>query len=222
MTTETIFDRLRKPFPPERVSWRVGPTADEGNRGLALAYIDARDVADRLDEVCTPSGWQNRYSHANGKTVCDLGILCDGQWVWKADGAGNTDVEAEKGALSDAFKRAGVRWGIGRYLYDVESVWVDIVGKGKFKTIPPHELARLRAKLAGAPPPPRTLREAQTKLAGDLAAELSRQETAEALAAAMKAPEFENRFKALDERDKVSVRVAYASRMRALKTSVAA
>lgn len=220
--TQTIFEQLRAPFSPERVSWRVGPTAEDGTRGLALAYIDARDVADRLDEVCGPAGWQNRYSHANGKTVCDLGILCDGQWIWKADGAGDTDVEAEKGALSDAFKRAGVRWGIGRYLYDVESVWVETEGKGKVKRIPRHELARLRSILAGVPPPPRSLREAQNKLATDLILEMRQQETAATLDTWMKAPEFETRFKSLDEPNQGRVRSEYASRMRKLKTGAAA
>jgi hypothetical protein len=33
-------------------------------------------------------------------------------------------VEADKGGISDAFKRAAVKWGIGRYLYDLKSPWV--------------------------------------------------------------------------------------------------
>lgn len=134
----TLFEGLAAAFPPEKISWRVGSsnkkkrqreTGDnyaKATKGTALAYIDARDVMERLDEVCGPGGWQNRYSHANGKTVCDLGILCEGQWIWKADGAGDSDIEADKGALSDAFKRAAVRWGVGRYLYAIPSPWVDL------------------------------------------------------------------------------------------------
>lgn len=79
---------------------------------------------ERLDEVCGPENWQCKYTHAGQKTVCDIGICTDNGWVWKADGAGDSDIEAEKGALSDAFKRAAVRWGIGRYLYDLDSPWV--------------------------------------------------------------------------------------------------
>jgi hypothetical protein len=71
-------------------------------------------------------------SHANGKTVCDIGIKVMGaSGIWKADGAGDTDVEAEKGALSDAFKRAAVRWGVGRYLYGLPSPWVELEKKGR-------------------------------------------------------------------------------------------
>lgn len=143
-----MFDKLKAPFPPDRVSWRIGSTNGEKTRGLALGYIDARDVMERLDDVCGPDGWQNRYPHANGKTVCEIGLRINGEWLWKADGAGDTDVEAEKGALSDAFKRAAVRWGVGRYLYDLPSVWVEIEQAGKSYKIKPSELAKLEKTLA--------------------------------------------------------------------------
>lgn len=146
-----IFERLSAPFPLEAISWRVGSTnknsakGEDDLKGQALAYIDARDVMDRLDDVCGPDGWQCRYSHANGKTVCDLGIWTPerGEWVWKADGAGDTDYEAEKGALSDAFKRAAVRWGVGRYLYGLSAPWVKIKARGKSFVIVDEENAKL-------------------------------------------------------------------------------
>ena len=97
--------KLKEPFPPDRISWRVGSTTADKSRGMALAYIDARDVQDRLDAVCGPSGWQCRYPHANDKkTVCEVGVKIGDEWIWKADGAGDTDFEAEKGALSDALR----------------------------------------------------------------------------------------------------------------------
>lgn len=148
------FDKLRAPFPPERVSWRVGSTNKEKTKGMALAFIDARDVMQRLDEVCTPAGWQCRYPHANGKTVCEVGIKVGDEWIWKADGAGDTDYEAEKGALSDAFKRAAVRYGVGRYLYDVDAPWVDVEPAGKSFKIKEHEYRRLRRLLSGQPAEP--------------------------------------------------------------------
>ncbi len=140
---------LTAPFPAERVSWRVGSTSADRNRGMALAYIDARDVMERLDEVCGPENWQSRYPHATGKTVCEIGIKIGDEWIWKADGAGDTDFEAEKGALSDAFKRAAVRWGIGRYLYDLDAPWVDVEPAGRSFRIAAHELPKLRALLGG-------------------------------------------------------------------------
>jgi hypothetical protein len=120
-----IAEELRKPFHSDQIHWRVGSTTKDKQKGMALAYIDARDVMDRLDTVCGPSGWQSRYRDAgNGKTYCEIGIKFDDEWVWKGDGAGDTGFEGDKGAFSDAFKRAGVRWGIGRYLYGLGNTWV--------------------------------------------------------------------------------------------------
>lgn len=149
---EIILQRLAAPFPPERVSWRVGSINGEKTKGMALAYIDARDVMERLDAVFGVN-WQCRYSHAETKTVCEIGALVGDQWIWRADGAGDSDVEAEKGALSDAFKRAAVKWGIGRYLYDLDSPWVLIEQKGRTSVIAKSELARLH-KLLPTPTAP--------------------------------------------------------------------
>jgi hypothetical protein len=128
------------------VSWRVGATSGDKSKGLALAYIDARDVMQRLDEV-VGAEWQCTYPHAGTKTVCSIGIKVGEEWIWKSNGAGDSDVEAEKGALSDAFKRAAVMWGIGRYLYDVDSPWVQIEAMGRSFKIKDSEKPRLRAVL---------------------------------------------------------------------------
>jgi hypothetical protein len=139
------FKALRAPFDPNDVQWRVGSTTKDKSKGMALAYVDARAVMDRLDDVCGQGGWQCRYSHANGKTVCDIAVKCGEEWIWKADGAGDSDIEAEKGALSDAFKRAAVRWGIGRYLYELDSPWVKL---DEWKHIEKAEYATLNRILA--------------------------------------------------------------------------
>jgi hypothetical protein len=152
------FKALAAPFPPDAISWRVGSTTKDKAKGMALAYLDARAVMDRLDAVCGPGGWQCRYSHAQAKTVCDIGIFTGsmGEWIWKADGAGDSDIEAEKGALSDAFKRAAVRWGIGRYLYDLESPWVEL---DEYKRIKKSEYAKLNALLRREGVPDEALRQ---------------------------------------------------------------
>lgn len=142
----TILEQLSAPFDPDRVSWRVGATSQDKSKGLALAYIDARDVMQRLDEVAG-AGWQCNYPHAGTKTVCSIGIKVGDEWIWKSNGAGDSDVEAEKGALSDAFKRAAVMWGIGRYLYDVDSPWVQIEAMGRSFKIKDSEKPKLRAVL---------------------------------------------------------------------------
>lgn len=134
MTPQDIFDQLSAPFTSEQISWRVGSTNQkrrkdgEPLRGQPLAYIDARDVMDRLDAVVGPANWQCEYVDVgNNATCCRIGISIDGLgWVWKSDGAGQTDMEGDKGQFSDAFKRAAVRWGIGRYLYDLKAEWIEL------------------------------------------------------------------------------------------------
>ena len=163
----TDLVKLTAAFPPDDVTWRVGSTNAEKNRGMALAYITARAVMDRLDEVCGIDGWQCEYTGIGAdKTCCRIGILCDSgdkpildqqpapYWVWKADGAGDTDVEGPKGAFSDAFKRAAVKWGVGRYLYELESPWVEIEPMGRSYRIKPSEMSKLKNSLkAGAAVP---------------------------------------------------------------------
>ncbi len=131
-TAQELFDELCRPFAAEEIDWRIGSTTGDKTKGMALAYMDARAVMDRLDGVCGPDGWQCNYDVRGALAVCNIGVkMPDGTWVWKADGAGATDVEGEKGMLSDALKRAAVRWGIGRYLYEMKSPWVAIVPMGK-------------------------------------------------------------------------------------------
>ena len=99
---------LNKPFPVSKVQHRKGPGGKE------LAYITARDVMDRLDEVFKPWGWQTKYEYLGGRMVCYLSCKVSGEWVTKADGADDTQIEGAKGGISDSLKRAAVNWGIGR------------------------------------------------------------------------------------------------------------
>jgi hypothetical protein len=143
-TAQEIFDHLSAPFPADSIDWRLGSTNGEKTKGMALAYLNARAVMDRLDSICGPDGWQCNYTTFNGAAICNLGVrMPNGEWLWKSDGAGPTDVEAEKGALSDALKRAAVRWGVGRYLYDLDSPWVEIEQYGKSYRIKKEERKKL-------------------------------------------------------------------------------
>ncbi|MDE2098355.1 MAG: DNA repair protein Rad52 [Patescibacteria group bacterium] len=141
-----LYKSLAAPFPPIEISWRVGSTNAEKSKGLALAYLDARSVMHRLDDAIGPQHWQCRYPFAG---CCEIGLFVDPLgWIWKANGAGVTEVEAEKGQFSDAFKRAAVLWGIGRYLYDLPPPWVPIVPAGKSYRIADEALTDLTQRLA--------------------------------------------------------------------------
>jgi hypothetical protein len=126
-----LLQALRRPFPVKRIHWRVGATTKAKDKGIGLAYIDARDAQQRLDDIMGVD-WQCRYSHVGDKgVVCEVGLLIDGEWRWRANGAGETDVEGTKGSMSDAFKRAAVMWGVGKYLYALPNEWVPIEPAGR-------------------------------------------------------------------------------------------
>jgi hypothetical protein len=157
----SLQQRLEQPFPPSAISWRIGRKTKDGKKAALLAYIDARDVMERLDDACGFGEWQCRYSLAVGDLlICEVGLRINGEWLWRANGAGDTQVEAEKGKCSDAFKRAAVVWGIGRYLYGLPSPYVAIDEYGKWDkdptlpnwATPAGYLAKLQGLTVGAHP----------------------------------------------------------------------
>jgi hypothetical protein len=102
---------------------------------------------DRLDTVVGPENWQDRYEVHGPRVIGYLSVRINDEWITKADGAGDTQVEAEKGGLSDALKRSAVKWGIGRYLYDLGNVWVECEQRGRSTIIKPGQEKKLIAAL---------------------------------------------------------------------------
>jgi hypothetical protein len=130
--------RLAAPFRPDDIEWRVGQSGVKGDGSVwakVLAYVTNRAIQQRLDDVCGPQHWRNEFREWTAGTA---GVLCGisirdpqtGEWVTKWDGAEQTDIEKVKGGLSNAMKRAGYQWGIGRYLYDLPEGFARIVAKG--------------------------------------------------------------------------------------------
>jgi hypothetical protein len=136
-----IMDKLQKPFKAEEIEWRVGSTNADKSKGLALAYVTNRAIQNRLDEVFGCYGWQNQYKEWKGNSqICGISVYVERklpnnavmtEWITKWDGADDSQTEAVKGGLSDSMKRAAYQWGIGRYLYNLPSIWVDIKPQGK-------------------------------------------------------------------------------------------
>lgn len=128
------FMKLAEPFREDEIEWRVQQSG-KGNKGIwakVLAYVSARAIMDRLDEVVGPENWQDEYAPGpGGGVLCRLSIYFgDGLWICKQDVAENTDFEPIKGGVSGAFKRAAVKWGIGRYLYNLEEGWANVGPNG--------------------------------------------------------------------------------------------
>jgi hypothetical protein len=104
--------------------------ATVNQKGLSLLlYKDARVDANILDETVGREFWQRKHEVIGGELFCSIGIYCDmfdgtKQWVWKQDVGVESFTEKEKGRASDAFKRAGFQWSIGRCLYTAPFIWI--------------------------------------------------------------------------------------------------
>src|SRR5512142_1776765 len=146
--TREILEQLRKPFPAGKISFKCQTKPSENGNSLVVAYIDARDVMERLDEVVGPD-WSDRYEKAGTAKglVCYL-TVCG---VTRAD-VGDDDNENEpvKSAYSDAFKRAAVKFGIGRFLYDLPKMWAKAKPAGKSYVLEDGEIERLRRQVDDA------------------------------------------------------------------------
>lgn len=129
------LNKLTAPFPATDIEWRLARSGknDRGIWAMCLAYITNRAIMERLDEVCGTENWQNAFQPLPGGNLCGIALRIGDEWIWKWDGAENTDIEAVKGGLSGAMKRAGVQWGIGRYLYDLTEGWAVIHEGGRFQ-----------------------------------------------------------------------------------------
>lgn len=100
------------------------------NGAVLLLYKTARTDMDILDETVGPENWTNDYREIKGNLYCGLAVRAKEEdpfiWKWdcgiesREDGDGNE----KKGEASDAFKRAGFRWGIGRELYSAPFIWI--------------------------------------------------------------------------------------------------
>lgn len=118
--------RLSEPFAPDAIVWKPGTLTKEGNKCMAMAYADLRVYQSRLDEVCGLD-WSCRYvPWSDGRIICELTI----GGVTRSS-TGEMDAQDEKNGMggtvaeAQAMKRAASQFGLGRYLYDLPSVWVD-------------------------------------------------------------------------------------------------
>lgn len=125
----------------DEIECRVQSVKEKGL--VLLLYKDARTDMNILDETVGSSNWQDRFYEHKGILFCSLGINTNyehpelpDRWVWKDDAGVESNTDAEKGNASDARKRAGFAWGIGRELYTAPFIWIpadkyDISSNGK-------------------------------------------------------------------------------------------
>jgi hypothetical protein len=149
MNQEEMIKRLHDPFSFKDVEWKIQVTTQDKTSGMAVAYLNSRAIQTRLDEVVGAGNWKNCYvAWQNNAQLCGLSIYDSERkdWVTKYDGAENTEIEAVKGGLSDSFKRAAYMWGIGRYLYQIDGIWVEIEQRGKSWIIKNSQYSKLKTE----------------------------------------------------------------------------
>jgi hypothetical protein len=123
-----IAEALSAPFEAKDIKFK--PQMVKNNRALAMAYIDARLIQDRLDRVLGVENWQDTYEILpDGSVMCRLKLKLGSRWITKTD-VGSPSEQPDSGnrlkaAFSDALKRAAVKFGVGRYLYRLHAQWVD-------------------------------------------------------------------------------------------------
>lgn len=127
---EVMLKQLKNPFDPKFIKWRVGATNSDKTMGIALAYIDSREVKKRLDEVCGLSGWQDRLIPVSEGFISEIDIWVNDRWITRSNAGEYSQMSKVKGGASDAFKRAAAKLGIGHYLYYLPNVWVPIKKQG--------------------------------------------------------------------------------------------
>ncbi|MGK0618410.1 Rad52/Rad22 family DNA repair protein [Meiothermus cerbereus] len=121
-----IWDMLHEPFPPEELQWRVEALSKDKRRALVAPYVSHKAVLDRLDEVVGVQGWQDSYEVLQTPAQpaglyavkCRLTIMD----ICKED-VGEGD--SLKAAFAEALVRAAVKFGVGRFLIQLEQQWVE-------------------------------------------------------------------------------------------------
>lgn len=149
---KALVAQLEVPFDPAQIEWRVMNTTKNGQpmRGQVIPYADQRTYSDRLNAFFTPAGWTRKYSiHTSAnferskdqKIVAKVLVTCEltifGLGSHSATGEEWADNDnAGTSAEAQAFKRACSCFGLGRYLYYFEGMWVDLDERKRPRSVP--------------------------------------------------------------------------------------
>lgn len=135
MNTLEVYNKLREPFSIKLIKFKPQSTNKEKTQCLPVAFIDARDVSQRLDDAVGPHNWEFHIQEViqNAKVASIVGALrlkVGTEWIQKSDiGEASQDITSYKAAASDALKRCAVQFGVFRYAYDLKFEWTELNGK---------------------------------------------------------------------------------------------
>ena len=103
----------------------------KNGKATHLLYIDSRAVTNLLDETVGSMNWQSEFYEVAGQTICRIGIWDNekGCFIYKSDTGSESNIEGEKGKISDCYKRCLSRWGVTE-LYSAPRIQLDDDGYG--------------------------------------------------------------------------------------------
>lgn len=119
---------LTAPILPNEIEWRVQSQTSTGKL-IVVPYINNRCVMHRFDAAFGAENWTSEFKEISNGFLCRLTVTINKREVYREDGASKTNIEPEKGGISDAMKRAAVQFGLGRCLYDYPRVFIECDGK---------------------------------------------------------------------------------------------
>ncbi len=121
--------KLAEPIQPHEIEWRVQSQTKSKDKLIIVPYINNRCVMERFDEVFGWDKWHNSFKEIQGGFICQIKVETENGTVIKEDGASKTNIEPEKGGISDSMKRCAVQFGLGRCLYDYPKIMIQTTEK---------------------------------------------------------------------------------------------
>ena len=152
-----LLQQLAEPFPADAIEWRAGATTRDKKKAQALPYASSRVYEDRLNEVCLGDWGCVFKAWGDTRIIAELTI----HGVTRSSTGESEGSGGPQGTTSEAqaFKRACSKFGLGRYLYDMPSPWVDYdAQKSKLletPKLPSRFLPRVKGAQASPTTPPR-------------------------------------------------------------------
>lgn len=115
---------------PDDIELRVQSV--KNGKATMLLYQNARTAMDAFDEQFGPFDWKIRYEMVGDQIYGILSVFDHekNEWIDKSDTGAESNIEKEKGLLSDIFKRCAVRFGFARELYTAPRIVLDDDGYG--------------------------------------------------------------------------------------------
>jgi hypothetical protein len=122
---------LSAPFAYADIRFRQGQVRprdrrdkSKGYEATLFSYVGVRAVQQRLDDVLGLH-WGDTVVTIPGGFVTGIMVRAGSEWVTRTDGAelGANKANSLKTGISDSFKRAAVKYGVGRYIRRLPKAW---------------------------------------------------------------------------------------------------